>query len=409
MIDEKPVHSRVLLALRRVLSLGLIFLLTEFFDELHYGIQGAALPVIRQDLALTYAQIGLLLGLPKIVGTLIEPFLMLLGDSNLRKKLIVGGGVVIALALLLIASAHSIIPLMIAFVISYPASGAFVTLSQATLMDLNPGREAQMMARWTVYGSLANLIGPALLAVVFALGLSWRLPYLGLAGFALCLALLIWRKPFPKRAAASAAIETEEHAASFKQTPSWMWHNIQHALQGRSLLRWVGLLEIADLMLDVLTSYLALYLADIVGLTPTQTGLALTLLMGTSLVADLALIPLLERFPGRRIVRISAALTIPLYVGFLLAPWIEVKLGLMIGLRLSTIGWYQVLQGEAYAAVPGRSGTVMAITSAAGIIGGALIWFIGISANQFGLPTAMWMLLAAPICLLIFTPRSKTG
>jgi FSR family fosmidomycin resistance protein-like MFS transporter len=78
-------------------------------------------------------------------------------------------------------------------------------------------------------------------------------------------------------------------------------------------------------------------------------------------------------------------------------------------LRLSTLGWYQVLQGEAYASVPGRSGTVMAITSAAGIIGGALIWFIGISANQFGLPEAMWMLLAAPICLLIFTPRSKTG
>ena len=64
-------------------------------------------------------------------------------------------------------------------VIGFPASGAFVSLSQATLMDLNPGREPQMMARWTVSGSLANLIGPLILAGGFALGFGWRWAYFG--------------------------------------------------------------------------------------------------------------------------------------------------------------------------------------------------------------------------------------
>jgi len=78
---------------------------------------------------------------------------------------------------------------------------------------------------------------------------------------------------------------------------------------------------------------------------------------------------------------------------------------LMVGVRFSTIGWYQVLQGEAYAAVPGRSGTVMAITSAAGLIGGVIVWIVGIVANQAGLQAAMWLLLAAPVALVIFVPR----
>jgi FSR family fosmidomycin resistance protein-like MFS transporter len=95
----------------------------------------------------------------------------------LRKRLIVGGGIAIVASLVMTANAQSFLPVLIAMVISYPASGAFVTLAQATLMDLNPGREAHMMARWTVAGSVGNLLGPLLLAGGFAIGLSWRHGY----------------------------------------------------------------------------------------------------------------------------------------------------------------------------------------------------------------------------------------
>ena len=156
------------------LLLGLLFLAIEFFDELDYGMRGAALPSLRDDLGLSYAQLGLLLGLPHIVGAVLEWFLMLLGDTPLRKGLIVGGGAARTLALLMIATATAFPPVLLAWLISFPASGAFVTLSQATLMDVNPGREAQMMARWSFSGSLANLVGPLVLAGGFALGWGWR-------------------------------------------------------------------------------------------------------------------------------------------------------------------------------------------------------------------------------------------
>jgi hypothetical protein len=79
----KPFNRTITAKITRgALSLTLVFLLIEFFDELHYGLQTAVLPSLRLDLGLTYAQVGLLLGLPQIIGTLIEPLLMLLGDRS---------------------------------------------------------------------------------------------------------------------------------------------------------------------------------------------------------------------------------------------------------------------------------------------------------------------------------------
>ncbi len=317
----------------------------------------------------------------------------------------VGGGIVIAFSTLLIAGARSFPVLLIAFIISYPASGAFVSLSQATLMDLNPGREPHSMARWTVFGSLGNLVGPALLAAAFAVGLGWRLPYLGLAFFALALTIIVWRKPFPQRH--QAGFDSESHIPSWQETPHWMWNNLIHALRVKPLLRWVALLELSDLLMDVLTSYTALYFADIVGLNSSQTSLVLTLLMLTSLGSDLLLIPILERIPGRTVVRTSAALSIPIFIAFLLVPWSWAKVLLMVGVRLSTMGWYQVMQGEAYAAVPGKSGTVMAVNSLAGLLGGIIVWMVGVVANQAGLSAAMWLLLAGPIALVFFVPKAS--
>ncbi|MDY6875650.1 MAG: hypothetical protein SWK90_05555 [Chloroflexota bacterium] len=87
-------------------SSSAIFVLTllaiEFLDEFIFGAREAAWPLIRTDLGLSYAQIGLLLGLPGLVSSLIEPFLGILGDVWKRNVLILGGGVTFALALLLI-------------------------------------------------------------------------------------------------------------------------------------------------------------------------------------------------------------------------------------------------------------------------------------------------------------------
>ncbi len=388
----------ILNMLRVGLPLTYLFLLIEFFDELNYGIANAALPAIRNDLGISYTQVGLLLGLPAIINTVIEPVLMLLGDTRYRKQIMLAGGIMIALSLAGIASSHNFLVILFCLVIGYPASGAFVSLSQATLMDLNPGREPQMMARWTLSGSLANLLGPLILAAGFALGFGWRWAFYALAAMCLVLVGLTWIRHIPSKHSGETYVLPIQLG---KTLLAGLWQ----AMRNSRLMRWLILLEFSDLLLDVLTGYLPLYFTDVVGMSVTQASLMVGILMMVGLISNIVLIPLLEKYPGRNLVRISAGVTGLLFVVWLIAPWLWAKIGLIILIKLVTIGWYEVLQGEAFATLPGYSGTVMATNSLIGLLGGGISFFIGWVAAQAGLPAAMWLLLAGPICLVLFVPK----
>ena len=162
----------------------LIYLLIEFLDELVYGVGEAAWPLIRADLGLTYVQIGLALSLPKLIASLIEPFIGILGDIWRRRALILGGGIFFTLAIYFIGQSAVFPVLLLALILLNPSSGAFISLAQASLMDSAPERHDQNMARWTFAGSLGVVIGPILLGaaalvnVTVARGISCpRIPF----------------------------------------------------------------------------------------------------------------------------------------------------------------------------------------------------------------------------------------
>jgi MFS transporter, FSR family, fosmidomycin resistance protein len=402
MVEHRVSQKKLFISniLRGITSLTFLFLLIEFFDELNYGVGNAALPAIRSDLGLSYVQVGLLLGLPGIINTFIEPVVLLLGDTRLRKSIMLGGGLAIILSLVVIASTRSFPFILMGMVIGFPASGAFVSLSQATLMDLNPGREPNMMARWTLFGSFANLIGPLILAGGFALGFGWRWMFFAMAGICLVLVGFTWLRHIPLHSKIERASQSRRPARHLLQG---FWE----AVRDPRLMRWMILLQLSDLLLDVLTGYLPLYFTDVAGFSVAQASLMLSILMGASLISNILLIPILERFSGRKVVRLSAGVTAVLYALWLLAPWLWVKIGLIIVIKLATLGWYEVLQGEAFATIPGRSGTVMAINSIVGLLGGGISFLVGWVAARAGLPAAMWILIAGPLSLALFVPGKK--
>src|SRR5947209_20432052 len=129
---------------------------------------------MRGDLHLSYAEIGLLLSAPIVVGNLIEAPLGILADRGLRRRLILAGGAGLALSLLLILAAQSFWMLLAGFILFYPSSGAFVSLAQASLMDLDRSRHEANMARWNFAGALGAVGGSFLLAGLIALHLGWR-------------------------------------------------------------------------------------------------------------------------------------------------------------------------------------------------------------------------------------------
>lgn len=369
--------------------MSLLFLLIEFLDELVFGVTNAAWPLIRSDLGLNYAQIGLALSLPGMVANGIEPFLGILGDVWKRRVLILAVGVGFAFACWLTAVSHSFLVLLISFLVFNPSSGAFVSLSQASLMDRAPARHEQAMARWSLAGSAGVVLGPLALGVAAAVGFGWRGVFLVLAGLAL-LALAGAARLLPRPAEGRPAFPS----------PALLWDGVRQALsqlRDGMVLRWLVLLEFSDLMLDVLYGYLALYFVDVVGLTAARAALAVAVWTGSGLLGDLLVIPLLEKVHGLDVLRLSALIELLLFPAFLLLPGVGIKLALAGLLGLASSGWYTILKSNLYSSLPGRSGTVLALGKGTGLFGKLLPFGIGLG-------PAMWILLAGPLALLIGLP-----
>lgn len=387
----------------------LALLLIEFVDEFAYGLRETAWPFIRTDLDLTYAQIGLLIGLPVIVGSLTDIIAGLLADRpGWRSRLIFFGGIGFALDAAFIGLATSFEMMLIASLVLSPMNGAFVNLAQATLMDVEPTRHEQNMARWTFFGVIGVLLAPGLLLLVTGLGGTWRTAFAVIVIVTLAAWLLLWwqRRQFP--ATVTPITETDEDDdASAPASIGGLWPQFVAALRllRGDVLRWFVLLEFSDLLLDVLLSFLALYFVDVVGVDAAGAALAVTIWVGIGMIGDFLLIPLLERVNGLAYLRVSVTAELFLYPLFLLVEPLPVKLVLLAIIGFFNAGWYSVLQAQIYSALPGKSGTVTTLGAVFGPLTGALPVIVGAVANAAGLPAAMWLLWLGPLALFIGLPR----
>ena len=370
-------------------------LAVELVDELVGGAKSAALPLIRRDLGLSYGQIGLLESAPLLLGSVMElPLGILAGHGRRRRRAVLLGGLLFVLTLIGAAAARSFAGLLAAFVLFFPASGAFVSLTQSALMDADAGRREQHMARWELAGSAGALAGPVLVIAVLAAGGGWRSAYLALAAAA---------------AAAWAGVARNPPADPQPTSPSRFTtvRRVLGTVRQPGVVRWLVLLQVSDLLLDVFTGFLALYLVAVAHATPAQAAVAVAIRLGAGLAGDAVLIRALNHFPGLSVLRVSAAVAAVLFPAFLLAGGLVPKLLLLGCLSLVTAPWYPVLQAELYGSLPDDSGVVVSLSSAAGLLGGAVPLTIGLLAQRFGLAWALACLAIAPPLLLAGLRRSR--
>lgn len=378
----------------------MIYLIVEFLDELVFGASDASLPLMRSDLNLTYIQIGLLLSLPGFVSNFIEPFLFILSSVWRRRLMLLIGGIAFAISLYVTAFTQSYWVLIFSFIIFNPASGMFIDLSQAALMDADPAKHESNMAKWTFAGSLGVTLGPLLLGSIITAGYGWRETFLILALLATLILIAAWRlipaegeieSDFPSISAYFGAIQ-----------------NALAALRNKNIWRWLILLEFSDLMLDVLYAFLALYFVDVASFTPGEAAFAVAIWTGVGLLGDFLLIPLVERVKGLDYLRLSVVIELILFPAFLLieTPWL--KLIILGALGFFNSGWYAILKANFFSELPGQSAIVLALDNVSGLIGKLLPFSIGLAAQAFGLQWAMWLLLAGPIALLIGLPKHYT-
>ena len=347
--------------------------------------------------------------MPLLAGGALElPLGLWASGPARRRRAVLIGGVVFILSLLAVAGARSFPVLLVAVTVFFPASGAFVSLTQAELMDAWPDRQAQVMARWDLAGSTGAVAGPLLLTAVLAAGGGWRVAYLALAAAA----ALAWvgtclRDPLPAPAVAIPASGADADAAA--EGVRVRARLVLSALRDWSTVRWVLLVEVADLLVDVFTGFLAVYLVDVVHLSPAVAALGIAIRLGAGLAGDAALVVVLERVADVTVLRVSAVAAALLYPGFLLAPGAAAKLVILAVLSAATAPWYPILQARLYGSLPGRSSVAVTLSSAAALAGGLGPLGVGLLAGTFGLSWALVLLVVVPVAVLAGSLRAGSG
>ena len=333
-----------------------------------------------------------MLSAPALGANLVEIPIGLLADSPRRRRLVLAGGVLFTAALVAVSLAPAFGFLLAALALLYPASGAFVALSQADLMDADTTRREQNMARWNLAGSLGALAGPGLLiAAVLAAG-GWRGAYAAMAvTAAIALGALALTAASPQSAIAQAAGLRAAVRAALR------------SLARGDVLRNLLLLEISDLMLDVLTGYLALYFVDVLGEPAWVGALVVAVRIASGLAGDVATVHILERVAGLAYVRA----TLIAYPLFLVLPGVGAKIVVLAVVSLLTSGWYPVLQARLYQSLPGQSGAQLAIGNVFRIAATPIPLLIGLAAARYGLGGALWVFAVGPLLLTVLLLRRR--
>lgn len=370
-----------------------MLLAIELADELVGGTLAAAWPLLRRDLHLDYTEIGLALAVPGLVGSALDPLVGAAGDTSRRRVVLLAGGVAFALSTALLAAATGFWTLLVALVAFNPASGAFVGLAQAVLMDGDPGARERNMARWTLAGSFGYVGGPVLVTGAVWVGLGWRGAFAALALLAGAVLLLAARVP----------AHAPEHGSS-------TWGSLRvalAALRRGEVVRWLVVLECIDLLLDVFHAFLALYLVDVAGVRPAVAALGVGLWTGAGLAGDWLVLLALRRVGGGVYLRGTACVALVAYPAFLLVPGVAPKLALAAALGLLSSGWYAIPKARLYDTLDGRSGVAVAVGGVAGLAGSTVPLLLGVVAGAVGLAATMWLLLLAPLALLALVPLRR--
>lgn len=342
------------------------------------------LPKIQEKLSLTYAQIGSLsfgMQIP-FISTL---FLGYLADHLSVRYFVIVAPVVTATLMSLLGLANSYWTMMALVVVAGFSVAAFHAPAPAMISHIAGKRVGLGMSLFMGSGELGRTVGPLLVAggfVWFGLEGLWRIMFLGW-GTSL---LLYWRlRDVSGRPAQQAAPETL----------------MDFLRGGRRVLGLVnGMVAFRNFLHVVLTTYLPLYMRDVLGAAFVRGALSLTLLEGAGVVGALIVGPLSDYIPRKRILATLFVISPLLVFAFMRAPaqwayWLLPAVGFF---SLSTTPVIlTILQTRFPRNRALASGTFMSM----GVVSRSVItWLLGLVADRYDLTVVFYLSTAASVLSL---------
>jgi len=385
---------------RRLPFLMVALLFVDFIDEFSSGVPVVGVPGIQEDFGLRYSAAAFLVFTgPLLVGWILEPPLFVWADRHPKKWFVCGGLATLGALSLAIGLSGSFVVVAGALMLMYAASGAGVSLSQATLMDLYPEQRERVMARWVFMGAAGDLAAPALFWGLALFALGWREAFAVSGALVLAYALLLARQRFP-----APARETD----GSEDVP--ILGALRAAFRDRTLLLWLFGAWLCSLMDELLVGFGALYLRDVLGADTATRSAVLMCMMAGGMLGLLLLDRLLARHAPLRLLMLACIGTAVSFAAWLAAPSPLWSGAWMFATGLFSGALYPLAKAQAYRALPGRSGMLNAMAHVFTPLDLALPLAMGLVADRFGLLPALAVLILQPVGLFaIALTRSRAA
>lgn len=352
------------------------------------------LPLLRDQVPMSYTQIGLLFSVGALSSMILEPVVNLLSDLTSSKKYwVIGAMGVLAGAFLLAGLAHSFVVLLISFALLYPANDIADGVIQTSLVDDQPNKSTRTLTRLAYFGNMGDFLAPVTIAIIAFLALGWFTLCELAAAIWLCVAGMMLFQPF------SRATHREK-----REQKSRVLAGLRIAFHHPLLFCWV-LMAIFPIMLDeVFRSFAGLYLQDILRISDDQVEVLLALETGAGFVGLLLVEVLLWlRVPIRWILLWSAVVVFCSMVGLLLSHQLWIAVIMLCFTGAGSIAWFPLARAQIYDRLPGYSGTGRALLSLGAPFNVILPSVVGFIAGAYGIVAGVGFLTLAPLGIFALT------
>lgn len=371
-----------------------------FTDELASGVVPAGSPELAASFGLTASQAaGWTLVAFQILGVVLEPPLLALAKGRRARTLRILGLWLMAASVLGAALAPSYGVLLAALVLYGPASGLGTNLAQSALALAHPDRVESVLARWSLLGSVGDLVAPAVLAASVALGAGWRGALLGVGAMAILQAIAATRGP----AEGPGGGGSSEAAASLRGA-------LRSAIASPALLGWSLATVLCGAFMDeLLVSFGALWLAGRLQADASHRAVVLSAWVLGGMIGSALLARVAGRFRSSTLLAVSGAGCALAYLA-----WLASRGWLASALTFGAAGlfaaWhYPLVRARAFATMPDQPHLVLAVGSACTVVDLALPAVVGLIADRAGLLPALLVLLLQPLGALVAAVAARRG
>ena len=360
-------------------------------DELWSGVAVVAAPEVERHHALDHSGYALtVFTLPLLLAALLEVCVSLVAHTVPRRRVLAVALGALAAALSLCALAPNPWLLAAGLSLAGAASGAACAAAEAELVRRNADTLDRAMARWMVFGGIGDVLAPALVALMFACGLSYRVGFM---------VVLLW----VGLQGMSHLCTTSRGDCSLQEEPEpavSLLTALRIAAVNGHLWLWLAGTALCTLLDELVAALAALRMERELGATNAQAALSLIGYSCGVVIGAIATERLVTQLGYKRILCVSSIVCMFALTSTVLAPtatWAGVSL---IAVGMSAAAHYPLLLSQAYKSAPGSAAFVGALAEVFVLVDLTVPLVVGELGDAFGLQWALATLLLQPLGVL---------